>query len=235
MIYIRNATEDDFDALAAFEVEISKISFGKKAITDKQFHKKKLEKAKKHTGMMVIESEKKEILGWLWMIKRINSLTEEKYISFKSFYISPLLRGNPIVDELMTKGIRYAEEGGAEYIVGDVNVNNIAMRSLYCNYNFVPMHLTMQLDLNKSEENEFDKISEIICGYIRDELKISVDKTTVLLGKNAVMSSLTVLQLVAWCEERFNINNLLADDLMLATIQSVNSLVNRIIEKGGKC
>lgn len=235
MNYIRNAIESDFDTLALFEVEISKISFGEKAITDREFHKKKIEKTKDRTGMMVIVSEKQEVLGWLWMIKKKNSLTEEKYINFKSFYISPLLRGEPIVDELMTKGIEYAEESGAEYIVGNVNVNNIAMRSIYCNFDFVPMHITMQLDLNKSEKSKFDKISEIVCEYIRGDLKISVDKTTVLLGKKAVMSSLDVLQLVAWCEEKFDINNLLADDLMLESIRSITSLTNRIIEKGGNC
>jgi acyl carrier protein len=235
MNYIRNANESDFDTLASFEVEISEISFGDKAITSKEFHKKKFEKTKDRTGMMVIVSEKQEVMGWLWMSMKTNSLTEEKYVNFKSFYISPLLRGEPIVGELMKKGIKYAEDNGAEYIVGNVNVNNIEMRSVYRNFDFVPMHITMQLNLNKGEKNNFDKILEIVCEYMKNDLKISADKTTVLLGKNALLTSLSVLQLVAWCEEKFDIKNLLEDDLMLESVKSVTSLVNRIIEKGGNC
>ena len=39
---MREIKEEDFEAVAKFEIEISEISFGEKAITDLEFHCKKL-------------------------------------------------------------------------------------------------------------------------------------------------------------------------------------------------
>lgn len=46
MYNMREIKEEDFEAVAKFEIEISEISFGEKAITDLEFHCKKLAKAK---------------------------------------------------------------------------------------------------------------------------------------------------------------------------------------------
>ncbi len=38
MYNMREIKKDDFEAVAKFEIEISKISFGDRAITDLEFH-----------------------------------------------------------------------------------------------------------------------------------------------------------------------------------------------------
>ena len=85
MYNMREIKEEDFEAVAKFEIEISEISFGEKAITDLEFHCKKLAKAKDRRGMIVIEdTESGKIVGWVWMEKKQNSLTGEVYANFKS-------------------------------------------------------------------------------------------------------------------------------------------------------
>lgn len=65
MYNMREIKEEDFEAVAKFEIEISEISFGEKAITDLEFHCKKLAKAKDRRGMIVIEdTESGKIVGW---------------------------------------------------------------------------------------------------------------------------------------------------------------------------
>ena len=71
MYNMREIKEEDFEAVAKFEIEISEISFGEKAITDLEFHCKKLAKAKDRRGMIVIEdTESGKIVGWVWMEKK---------------------------------------------------------------------------------------------------------------------------------------------------------------------
>ena len=149
MYIVRKVEEKDFDAIADFEIEISKISFKDKAITDHAFHKKRISSAKDRTGMMVIASACDDVLGWLWMERKQNSLTEEVYINFRSFYIDSSIRGERIVDDLFEQGISFAKKYKAQYIVGKVHAQNIAMRSLYKNHNFVPTHVTMEMELNE--------------------------------------------------------------------------------------
>ena len=50
MYNMREIKEEDFEAVAKFEIEISEISFGEKAITDLEFHCKKLAKVKLWAG-----------------------------------------------------------------------------------------------------------------------------------------------------------------------------------------
>lgn len=90
---MREIKEEDFEAVAKFEIEISEISFGEKAITDLEFHCKKLAKAKDRRGMIVIEdTESGKIVGWVWMEKKQNSLTGEVYANFKSIYADECIR-----------------------------------------------------------------------------------------------------------------------------------------------
>lgn len=152
MYIIRGLQEQDVDCIANFEIQISVISFGDKAIIDHEFHKKKILTSKDKSGMLVISTDdSNEILGWLWMEKKKNSLTGEIYINFKSFYIAESIRGNAIVDTLLEKGVEFSKVCGASYIVGKVHANNIPMRSLYKNHSFLPTHITMELNLDKNE------------------------------------------------------------------------------------
>lgn len=148
MNIIRLAHDRDFDTIAQYEVNISRISFKDKAIVDHAFHKRKLEKAKDRSGMMVIASSTDDILGWMWMERKKNSVSGEVYVNFKSFYIDDSIRGNTIVDALLENGIRYARQCKATSIVGKVHTSNISMRSLYKNHGFLPTHITMEMEFN---------------------------------------------------------------------------------------
>ncbi len=148
MYIIRLLQEQDFLSVAEMEREIAIISYQDEAITDIETHIKKIEKAykKDKSGMLVVEEEG-EIIGWLWMDRKTNFLTQEIYINFRSFYIHDLYRETKCSSELLSKGIDYAKSIDAKYIVGKVNINNVAMRSVYKMYGFEPKHITMQLDL----------------------------------------------------------------------------------------
>lgn len=78
-----------------------------------------------------------------------NSVTNENYVNFRSFYISPSVRGDKIVDEFLEYGILFARKCHAKYIVGKVFVDNLAMRSLYRNHGFQPAHITMEMRLDE--------------------------------------------------------------------------------------
>ena len=143
MYNMREIKEEDFEAVAKFEIEISEISFGEKAITDLEFHCKKLAKAKDRRGMIVIEdTESGKIVGGVWMEKKQNSLTGVVYANFK-----PIDADECIVDDLFEKSIEYARECKAAYIVGKVHAGNVPMRSLYKKHCFEPTHVTMERKL----------------------------------------------------------------------------------------
>ena len=74
-----------------------------------------------------------------------------------------------------------------------------------------------------------------ICNFIKNDFGIEVDETSALLGKNAILSSLHTMELIAWCEDTFSVDNLLDDDLFLESLESVSCLAKKILEKGGHC
>lgn len=142
---IRQIEERDLAEVAKWEREISKISFGEEAITDLAFHLRKLEKAmiRERSGMLVLDIDGCAA-GWMWMSLRVNSVTHEAYMQFRSFYVSEPYRGTAGVDELFAAGISFAKQTGAQRIVGHVHIHNLPMRTLYKKYGFMPTHLTME-------------------------------------------------------------------------------------------
>ena len=152
---IRNIHKNDVDIIAKYEVDISKISFGNDAITDLQFHRNKILKsiADEKDGMLVL-CDGNIIIGWLWMTKKINYLSGDNYINFKSFYIEEKYRGEKYADILLKKGIEFAYSNTAKYIVGKVNIENMPMRLMYKKFGFNPTHLTMELKLGDLTNNE---------------------------------------------------------------------------------
>lgn len=145
---IRTIKPEDAPVLAEYESEISRISFQEQAITDLEFHRQKILKAipKERDGMLVLDNDG-EICGWLWMAIKTNSLTGEKYVNFRSFYIKESYRGTEYVDQLLVKGVDNCRKMGAGSIVGKVHAQNLPMRVLYKNHGFQPTHLTMELKL----------------------------------------------------------------------------------------
>lgn len=86
---IRQIEAHDLTEIAKWEREISKISFGEEAITDLAFHLRKLEKAmiRERSGMMVLDIDGCAA-GWMWMSFRVNSVTQDAYLQFRSFSTS---------------------------------------------------------------------------------------------------------------------------------------------------
>lgn len=77
-----------------------------------------------------------------------------------------------------------------------------------------------------------NKIVVSICEYLKNAFDIDAEASTPLLGTESTIDSLSVMELVAWCEETFMIDQLLEDDLFLDSLSSVEALANAISTKG---
>ena len=145
---LRQIKEQDIPVLVEFEKEISLISFGKDAITDTNFHAKRLLKSfeKDPEGMLVMTNEN-IICGWVWLDKKINFLTQENYINFRSLYVPEEYRGSEVCDSLMEACLEYCRAVNAKQMIGKVHIDNIPMRALYKKFNFKATHITMEYEV----------------------------------------------------------------------------------------
>lgn len=75
---------------------------------------------------------------------------------------------------------------------------------------------------------QIESIITDICTYIEENFNIKADRGAVLLGQGAILSSLTVMMLVGWCETNYGIRDLLGDDLFLDSLSSVTALAIKI-------
>ena len=145
---VRPATEDDLDALAAFEVEIAVVSFGDEAIVDHAFHRRRIASALGKPGEFTLvagmEQPSSGPLGWAWLSARKNSLTGERYGNFRSLAVSEGPDRGVIGELLMTAMLGAAEDAGLTHLTGKVNAANLGMRSLYRAFGFTATHLTME-------------------------------------------------------------------------------------------
>ena len=144
-VSVRRIRESDISSLAAFEAEISRISFGGEAITDAAFHEKRIRKGMKEIdGGMFVMADGDSVCGWLWMEERTNFLTHETYANFRSLYLTEGYRDGRAADELMRVGMEYCRGIKAKSITGKVHIQNMPMRALYKRFGFQASHLTME-------------------------------------------------------------------------------------------
>ena len=148
---IRPATEDDLDAIAAFEVEIAVVSFGDEAITDAAFHRRRVASSLGKPGEIALvavdassEPASAGPLGWAWMSGRTNSLTGARYGNFRSLAVAGHPDQGVISELLMTAILAAADEAGFTHLSGKVNAANHPMRALYRAFGFSATHLTME-------------------------------------------------------------------------------------------
>src|SRR6266567_5107425 len=155
---VRPAGEHDLDAIAEFEVDIARVSFGDEAITDPAFHRRRVAgavgKAAEITLVAVAADAPDVPLGWAWMSARTNSLTGERYGNFRSLAMTgpdritsqdPAAEATPRLGELLMAAIlQAADEAGFTHLSGKVNAANLGMRSLYRAFGFSATHLTME-------------------------------------------------------------------------------------------
>jgi ribosomal protein S18 acetylase RimI-like enzyme len=145
---IRPASEADLDAIAAFEVEIARVSFGDEAITDAAFHRRRVAGALARPGEIMLvaaaESAPDRPLGWAWMSARTNSLTGERYGNFRSLAVAAGDERGPVGERLMAAILGAADGAGFTHLSGKVNAANLPMRALYRAFGFTATHLTME-------------------------------------------------------------------------------------------
>jgi ribosomal protein S18 acetylase RimI-like enzyme len=145
---IRPADDSDLDAIAAFEVDIARASFGDEAITDVAFHRRRVAGALGRPGeialVAVAPGAPGQPLGWAWMSARTNSLTGERYGNFRSLAVAGIAARGQIGELLMTAILAAADEAGFTHLSGKVNAANLGMRALYRAFGFTATHITME-------------------------------------------------------------------------------------------
>ena len=153
---VRPAQDSDLDAIAAFEVDIARVSFGDEAITDPAFHRRRVAAAlgkAGETGLVAVAADAPdEPLGWAWLSGRTNSLTGERYGNFRSLAVRDGDDRGPIGELLMSELLEQAEHHGFTHLTGKVNAANTGMRALYRAFGFTATHLTMEKRAVPAEE-----------------------------------------------------------------------------------
>ena len=145
---VRAAAEADLDAIAEFEIDIARVSFGAEAITDPALHRKRaagsLGKPGGVTLIAAAAQAPRTALGWAWLSARTNSLTGERYGNFRSLAVADVPDRSEIGELLLAAVIGAADAAGLARLTGKVHARNLGMRALYRKFGFEAAHLTME-------------------------------------------------------------------------------------------
>lgn len=145
---IRPAAGADLDAIAAFEVEIARVSFGDEAITDTGLHRKRvagaLGKPGEVTIVAVATGQPAVPVGWAWLSGRTNSLTGDRYGNLRSLATSDVPGRSAVAELLLDAALSAARERGVSEVVGKVHMRNVNMRAVYAKLGFAAEHLSMR-------------------------------------------------------------------------------------------
>jgi L-amino acid N-acyltransferase YncA len=145
---VREAGADDLDAIAGFEVEIARVSFGDEAVTDAGLHRRRVGGALGKPGEITLvaaaETAPGEPVGWAWLSGRTNSLTGARYGNFRSLAVADVPGRSQIGELLLAAVLRAADEAGLHQLTGKVHARNLGMRALYRKFGFEATHVTME-------------------------------------------------------------------------------------------
>lgn len=154
---VRPVREEDLDALAGFEIEIARVSFGDEAIEDPALHRKRITGALGKPGetMLVAVAQAGPAagggpadvgppVGWAWLSGRTNSLTGERYGNFRSLATADVPGRSEAAELLMAAVLRAAADAGYSRLTGKTHARNVGMRALYRKFGFEAAHLTME-------------------------------------------------------------------------------------------
>jgi RimJ/RimL family protein N-acetyltransferase len=158
---VRPAREADLDAIAAFEIDIARASFGDEAIEDPALHRKRVAAALGKPGEVTLVAVPAagdgeggtgswaggagtEPVGWAWLSGRTNSLTGARYGNFRSLATADVPGRGAVAELLMAAVLRAAGEAGYTHLTGKTHASNLGMRALYRKYGFEATHLTME-------------------------------------------------------------------------------------------
>ena len=145
---VRPADEDDLDAIAGFEVEIAKVSFGDEAVTDTGLHRRRVAGALGKPGEITLiaaaRSAPARPVGWAWLSARTNSLTGARYGNFRSLAVADIPDRSRVGELLLEAVLQAADEAGMGQLTGKVHARNLGMRALYRKFGFEATHITME-------------------------------------------------------------------------------------------
>lgn len=156
---IRPAQEADLDAIAVFEIEIARISFGDEAIEDPALHRRRVAGALGKPGEVTLVAVPATAsgastasgaggpaapVGWAWLSGRTNSLTGARYGNFRSLAAADGPDRSEVSELLMAAVVRAAADAGYQHLTGKVHARNLGMRALYRKFGFEAAHLTME-------------------------------------------------------------------------------------------
>jgi L-amino acid N-acyltransferase YncA len=145
---VREATADDLDAIAGFEVEIAHVSFGDEAVTDAGLHRRRvagaLGKPGEITLVAVADAAPGRPVGWAWLSGRTNSLTGARYGNFRSLAVADVPGRSQVGELLLGAVLRAAAGAGLRQLTGKVHAGNLGMRALYRKFGFEATHVTME-------------------------------------------------------------------------------------------
>jgi ribosomal protein S18 acetylase RimI-like enzyme len=144
---IRPAREEDLDAIAGFEIDIARESFGDEAIEDAALHRKRVAAALGRPGevtLVAVAGGGGPPVGWAWLSGRTNSLTGDRYGNFRSLATADVPGRSEVGELLMAAVLRAAAEAGYSRLTGKTHARNLGMRALYRKFGFEAAHLTME-------------------------------------------------------------------------------------------
>ena len=159
---IRPARESDLDAIAGFEIDIARASFGDEAIEDPALHRKRVAGALGKPGEVTLvavaaKGESEEGMGrraggggdgapvgWAWLSGRTNSLTGARYGNFRSLATADIPGRGIVAELLMAAVVQAAAQAGYTHLTGKTHARNLGMRALYRKFGFEATHLTME-------------------------------------------------------------------------------------------
>lgn len=145
---IRQAAESDLAALAGFEIEIARVSFGDDAIADPALHRKRVSAALGKPGETTLVAAARDTpdvaVGWAWLSGRTNSLTGARYGNFRSLAVADIPDRARVAELLMTAMLAAADRAGFTALTGKVHARNLGMRAVYRQFGFEATHITME-------------------------------------------------------------------------------------------
>jgi L-amino acid N-acyltransferase YncA len=157
-ILVRDARDDDLDAIVGFEIEIAVVSFADEAVTDPALHRRRVTGALGRPGEFTLvavgEQAPGVVLGWAWLSARTNSLTGAKYGNFRSLAVADVPGRSLIGELLLTAVLQRADAAGMDQLTGKVNARNLGMRALYRKLGFTATHLTMERKRETGQDPE---------------------------------------------------------------------------------
>ena len=162
---VREATADDLDAIAGFEVEIAQVSFGDEAVTDAGLHRRRVGSALGKPGEITLVAAALSApgtpVGWAWLSARTNSLTGARYGNFRSLAVADAPDRSQIGELLLAAVLRAASDAGLRQLTGKVHARNLGMRALYRKFGFEAAHVTMEKRLAGTDPGGEDGTKEI--------------------------------------------------------------------------